>query len=67
MNTIKINAALIPARGSSSQGAAYEFVDKEVKNRKTYWYKLEDIDINGVTTFHGPVSAKPRLIFGIGK
>ena len=32
---IKINASLIPAQGSSMQGANYEFVDKDVKNRKT--------------------------------
>ena len=60
-----INAALIPARGSSTQGAAYEFVDTDVKNRKTYWYKLEDVDLNGTSTMHGPITATPRLIFGI--
>jgi len=34
-----------------------------LKNRKTYYYKLEDIDVNGVSTFHGPVTATPRLLF----
>jgi hypothetical protein len=62
---IKINDSLIPAQGSTTQGAFYEFVDKDVKNRKTYWYKLEDIDINGNSTMHGPVSATPRWILGI--
>ena len=60
---IKINDSLIPAQGSSTQGASYEFIDTDVKNRKTYYYKLEDIDLNGVSTFHGPVSATPRLLF----
>ena len=60
---IKINASLIPAQGSPTQGASYEFIDKDVKNRKTYWYKLEDIDFNGVSTMHGPISATPRLLF----
>ena len=64
---IKINDSLIPAQGASTQGASYEFTDSNVKNRKTYWYKLEDIDLNGTATMHGPVSATPRLIFGIGK
>ena len=64
---IKINNGLIPAQGSPTQGASYEFIDKNVKNRKIYYYKLEDIDMNGVSTFHGPVSATPRLILGIGK
>ncbi len=60
----KINSALIPAKGSATQGAAYEFIDADVKNRKTYWYKLEDVDLNGTATMHGPVSAAPRLMFG---
>ena len=59
---MKINDSLIPAQGSATQGAAYEFVDKDVKLWKTYFYKLEDIDFNGVSTMHGPVSATPRLI-----
>jgi hypothetical protein len=64
---IKINTSLIPAKGSSTEGAAYEFIDTNIKNRKTYWYKLEDVDLNGTATVHGTVSATPRLIYGIGK
>ena len=64
---LKINELLIPAQGSSTQGASYEFIDKNAKNRKTYWYKLEDLDFNGISTFHGPVSAMPLFIFGFGK
>jgi hypothetical protein len=61
----KINTSLIPAQGSSAEGASYEFVDNNVQNRKTYYYKMEDIDLNGTSTYHGPVSATPRLIYGI--
>ena len=64
---IKINTSLIPAQGSPTQGASYEFTDNDVQNRKTYFYKLEDIDLNGKSTMHGPASATPRWIFGIGK
>jgi hypothetical protein len=64
---IKINTSLIPSQGSSTQGASYEFTDTAVQNRKTYYYKLEDIDLNGTSTMHGSVSATPRLIYGIGK
>ena len=42
----KINESLIPAEGSSTQGASYEYIDTRVQNRKTYYYKLEDIDLN---------------------
>ena len=60
---IQINDSLIPAKGTSTAGATYEFIDSGLKNRKTYYYKLEDIDVNGVSTFHGPVTATPRLLF----
>jgi len=63
----KINRTLIPAKGSPVQGAKYTYTDTEVKNRKQYFYKLEDIDQNGTVTSHGPISAKPRLLFGLGK
>jgi hypothetical protein len=66
-NFIKLNASLITAKGTSTQGASYELVDTSVQNRTTYYYKLEDIDLNGTSTMHGPVSATPRLIYGIGK
>jgi len=66
-NYIKINTSLIPAKGSPTQGASYEFIDTDVKNRKTYYYKLEDIDLNGTSTMHGPVSATSRWIYGMGK
>jgi hypothetical protein len=38
-----------------------------LQNRKTYYYKLEDIDLNGKSTMYGTVSATPRLIFGMGR
>jgi len=64
---IKINDALISAQGSSTEGAVYEFFDNGLQNRKAYYYKLEDIDFNGQSTFHGPVKATPRWIYGIKK
>jgi hypothetical protein len=60
---IKINDSLIPAEGSPSEGASYEFIDDTVQNRKTYYYKLEDIDLNGETTDYGLVKATPKLIY----
>jgi hypothetical protein len=63
----KINETLIASKAGSGLGAAYELTDVDVQNRTTYWYKLEDIDIYGTSAFHGPVSATPRLIYGIGQ
>jgi len=57
---IRINSTLIPAEGSPTHGRYYEFIDKDVQNRKTYFYILEDVNIYGMSVFHGPVSATPR-------
>jgi hypothetical protein len=66
-NFLKINPFLIPALGSSVSGLDYDFVDERVLNGKRYFYLLEDIDTDGISTFHGPVKAVPRMIYGIGK
>jgi len=60
----KVNADVIPAQGSSTLGASYEFIDKAVKNRVVYYYKLEDIDLAGKSTLHGTEKAVPRLMYG---
>jgi hypothetical protein len=62
---VKVNAELIAAKGSSTQGASYVFTDTSAQNRKTYYYKLEDMDFNGSASTHGPVSATPRWVFRI--
>jgi hypothetical protein len=60
----RINSAVIAANGSATQGAAYSYTDSGLQNGKTYYYKLEDLDLNGAATMHGPMRATPRLIFG---
>ena len=47
---------------NSNQQTVYKFVDKLVGNDITYWYKLVDVDLNGVKTFHGPISATPHAV-----
>jgi hypothetical protein len=54
---MKINSELILAKGSSTQGASYEFIDTAVQLNMTYYYKLEDMDLSGTFTSHGPVHA----------
>jgi hypothetical protein len=65
-NFVKVNDAVIPALGSSVSGSEYDFVDQWVLNGKRYFYLLEDIDTNGISTFHGPVKATPRWLYGAG-
>ncbi|MCB0256840.1 MAG: hypothetical protein KDI55_24230, partial [Anaerolineae bacterium] len=35
----------------------YRYDDTDVEIGQTYWYWLDDIDLNGLATRHGPVSA----------
>jgi len=62
---VRINPYFIPAEGDAGFGAEYSFIDYDVQNGAIYYYKLEDIDISGKSTFHGPVSASPTDIIPI--
>jgi hypothetical protein len=53
---VQLNDEIIPAKGSAVQGAKYTFTDKTAQGKNTYFYELEDIDVYGNSTFHGPVS-----------
>ena len=55
----QITSELIPGAGNSAYRNEYEYVDKGLTNGVTYWYKLEDVDYDGLKTEHGPVSATP--------
>jgi large repetitive protein len=57
----KVNAELIPTlvNPGSLFGAIYSYMDAGIKNNKTYYYWLEDVDISGKTTgLTGPESVK---------
>lgn len=54
----RLNASLIPSQNPGSPiGASYSFLDEDVQPGLTYYYWLEDVDIYGVATLHGPVTA----------
>ena len=56
----RVNAELIPAQHPGAVfGAVYEVLDAEVTAGVITYYRLEDVDIFGVSTFHGPISATP--------
>ncbi|MBN2392270.1 MAG: ExeM/NucH family extracellular endonuclease [Anaerolineae bacterium] len=53
-----LNATLIPPQNPGMVlGGYYEWLDTGVIPGITYYYKLEDIDMRGVSTFHGPVGS----------
>ncbi len=52
----------IPSQAPGSpQGFFYAFEDSGVSPDVVYWYTLEDIDVSGFATQHGPVSAVPQI------
>jgi hypothetical protein len=57
---IRINPYFIPAEGEAGFGAEYSLTDYNVTNGEIYYYKLEEIDIYGKSSFHGPVPATPN-------
>jgi len=57
---VKINLYFIPAEGEAGFGAEYSFTDYDVTNGMIYYYKLEDVDLYGKSSFHGPVPAVPH-------
>ncbi len=53
----QLNDALIPPQfPGEAMGGTYEWLDTDVQPAVVYYYRLEDIDVKGVSTFHGPVS-----------
>jgi hypothetical protein len=57
---VKINSELIPGAGTSTVKHSYCFTDRNVDNGTTYFYRLEDVSLDGESTFHGPVEVVPR-------
>ena len=52
---LQVNEVMIPSRSpGGGAGATYTFVDGQVQPGVLYEYLLEDIDVNGRRTSHGP-------------
>jgi hypothetical protein len=54
-----VNTQIIPGAGSTSEAHDYTYTDPNVDNVTTYWYLLEDIDVNGETATRGPIECRP--------
>ena len=54
----KLNGSLIPAQLPGQMiGGQYGWMDRTVEPGRIYYYRLEDLDLHGVSTYHGPISA----------
>jgi len=63
----KINDAIIFAQGCPGTGANYIFVDTDVDNLITYYYKLESVFSDGSNVMSKAASATPNFIYEIMK
>lgn len=50
---------LIPALGEGIGGATYEFIDTGLTDGTVYYFKLEVIETDNTSTFHGPIFTTP--------
>jgi hypothetical protein len=46
-----------PAAGNDFMGATYTYVDNEVSQGATYYYRLEEVTNGGASNFYGPITA----------
>jgi hypothetical protein len=63
----RINEKLIAAKGDELQGTTYSFSDDNVALGVAYYYWLEDVDLRGKGTMHGPVSITSAVTFGLAQ
>lgn len=61
----KINATLIPASNDALVGGKYRYEDTNVAPGKTYYYQLEDVELSGTTTRHGPIVVTASGAWGV--
>ena len=61
----QINKQLIRNLKSAGKNqASYRFVDYDVENGKRYYYYIEDVEVGGKKTFHGPIFATAESHLG---
>ncbi len=56
----RLTEEIIPAEGSAFEGARYRFDDLTTRHGKTYFYKLEAVNFEGLSTFHGQVRVQVK-------
>jgi len=50
INLTQINAEMIPAQSDAQWGATYSFTDESIMLNQTYYYVIESIDSEGIST-----------------
>jgi hypothetical protein len=52
---VKLNDTLIPASPDPMIGGSYKYTDTTAEPGVTYYYQLEDVELDGKATVHGPI------------
>jgi hypothetical protein len=52
----QVNQELIPASTDPLAGSAYSYKDTQVRAGRTYYYQLEEVEVNGTANRFGPIS-----------
>ena len=51
----RVNAEIIKGAGTTSVRHDYSYTDQRVEKGVTYYYKLEQVDVNGAKNYYGPI------------
>ena len=62
---VKVNAQLIPASTDPLVGGKYRYEDTSVISGRTYYYQLEDVELDGASTRHGPITVTASSAWGL--
>jgi hypothetical protein len=62
-DAVRINPNLIPAQGMSGGGASYRFVDATIQPGPTYFYWLQEVELDGGVAEFGPVNTAQVNVF----
>lgn len=52
---LKLNDTLIPAEGNATSGGTYVFTDENIRPGATYYYRLEDVELDNRAAQHAPI------------
>lgn len=73
---VRINSELIPASNDALAGANYQYLDENTVAGHTYYYQLEDVELNGASVRHPAVEVtaaysaasggEPLVLIGLG-
>lgn len=58
---LRLNDELIPAEGSATSGDSYVFSDENIRPGATYYYRLEDVELDNTTAQHAPIEYTASL------